>query len=181
MASFDSDRLSLDLATAIQEDAYRLIRSEQQSRILSPEGSRRRGGRYNPANAFGALYLGESEALCRAEIRQHLGNDYSPPPSVRFVCARVRVALDRVLDLTDEATLAELGIERADLMRPKGMDNEGYRLPQRIAVAAKEAGFEAIKAPSVTSQGHNLAILLDDPQADRRVELEEFAPANWED
>ena len=181
MAPFDLDRLSLDLASSIDDDAYRLVRAEHQSRILSPEGSRRHGGRYNPSDAFGALYLGESEALCRAEIRQHLGRDYTPPAAVRFLSARVRVRLERVLDLTNGATLAELGIERADLMRPKGTHGAGYRLTQQIAVAAKEAGFEAIKAPSVTSQGYVLAILLDDPEADRRVALGRIEPANWKD
>ncbi|MHB1138827.1 MAG: RES family NAD+ phosphorylase, partial [Microthrixaceae bacterium] len=60
--------------------------------------------------------------------------------------------LDKVLDLTDTATLSALGVASSDLVR------EDHRFTQEIGEAAHEHGIQAIRSPSATGVDHVLAI-----------------------
>lgn len=117
------------------------------------EGSLLYGGRYNPPSEFGALYCGSSSEICWAELEnKHEG----PLRRSAFRVVRVAVRLQRVLDLTERAVQAMLGVTSPDLTR-----RAEYTLTQAIARAAREAGFEAILAPSSTGTGAILAIFAD--------------------
>jgi RES domain-containing protein len=118
---------------------------------LSIEGSLRHGGRYNPLGAFGALYCGESPAVCAAEIgKRAAGQRVSP-----YRLARVRVKLHRVLDLTDPTTLAALNL------RPEDVLGADWQPTQRLAAQVRAAGFEGLLAPSAAGPGRNLIIFPD--------------------
>jgi RES domain-containing protein len=65
---------------------------------------------------------------------------------------RIRVNLNRVLDLTDSTTLSILGLETADLIR------DDYQLTNEIGEAAFEQRFQAILAPSATGVDRVLAV-----------------------
>ena len=93
---------------------YRIVARHLRDRVLSPEGSERHGGRYNPKGAYGALYCGETLAVCRAEVRKATAGRTLGP----FVLASVRVNLRRVLDLTDHALLDLLDVRPEDLLGP---------------------------------------------------------------
>lgn len=64
----------------------------------------------------------------------------------------VATQLDGVLDLTDAAVLAELGLSPQDLVR----DDHG--LTQEVGEAAHERGIQALKSPSATGVGEVLAV-----------------------
>lgn len=88
-------------ARPLRGQVYRLVAQPFRDRVLSPEGSERYGGRYNPKGAFGALYCGETPAVCVAEVRKATAGRKLGP----FVLASVTVTLQRVLDLTEPAVL----------------------------------------------------------------------------
>ena len=155
---------------------FRLVPERYKEEALSTVGSLQYGGRYNPPREFGVLYLGEDEEVCWAEIQRRAGS----PEFLRqpWVCAEVRVELERVLDLTDGEVLRDLGIEQDDLLISTGDEAEDYRLTRELARAAREAGFEALKVRSVTSRGVNLVVFTDKLSESSRVELLELRPAD---
>lgn len=179
MAPFHPARLDEVEPVSLERGAYRIVHRKHRARLLSTEGSRRHGGRYNPKGEFGVLYLGESEMVCRAEIRQQVG-DPSWLHSGEWICGVLRLSLERVLDLTDEATLEALGVEKRELMEPRGPEMEGYRLTQALARRARAAGFEALKVPSVTSEGANLVVFVENLADEAQLERVETRSVKFE-
>lgn len=76
----------------------------------SDQGALEHGGRYNPRREYGALYLSESPAACRAEMLRR------PGVRVRYWHARIKVRVAKALDLTDPSTRDKLCILREDLV-----------------------------------------------------------------
>ena len=65
------------------------------------------------------------------------------------------VSLARVLDLTDPAVRDTWGISLADLA------SDDYTRCQTVARQARRDGYEAVRYPSATGDGENLAIFMD--------------------
>lgn len=86
--------------------------------------------------------------LTRQAERQGLDVDALLPRELLEISAD----LDKVLDLTDTATLDALGIAPPDLVR------EDHRFTQEIGEAAHEHAFQAIRSPSATGVDLVLAI-----------------------
>lgn len=119
----------------------------------SGDGARRLGGRFNPPHSFPVLYLCLTRPCVVAELtrqaeRQGLDVDALLPRELFEISAD----LDKVLDLTDAATLEALGIAPPDLVR------EDHRFTQEIGEAAHEHAFQAVRSPSATGVDHVLAI-----------------------
>jgi RES domain-containing protein len=119
----------------------------------SGDGARRLGGRFNPPQSFPVLYLCLTRPCVIAELtrqaeRQGLSVDALLPRELFEFSAD----LDKVLDLTDAATLNALGVASSDLVR------EDHRFTQDIGEAAHEHGFQAIRSPSATGVDHVLVI-----------------------
>ncbi len=86
---------------------------------LSGEGSRIHGGRFNPPGSFPVLYLCESRPCAVAELqrlgqRQAIGVEGLLPR----VLYRYEIALDRVLDLTDDQVCTHVGLGQDVLTGP---------------------------------------------------------------
>lgn len=111
----------------------------------SGEGARRFGGRFNPRRSFPAIYLCETQACVSAEIRRQATRQ---GVSVAALLPReiwsLEVHLDRVLDLTDPATLTKISVGPADLTR------DDWTLTQEIGELAFEHRFQAIRSQSAT-------------------------------
>lgn len=119
----------------------------------SGDGARRLGGRFNPPHSFPVLYLCLTRPCVVAELtgqaeRQGLAVDALLPREL----FEISTDLDKVLDLTDTATLDALGIAPPDLTR------EDHRFTQEIGEAAHEHAFQAVRSPSATGVDHVLAI-----------------------
>lgn len=130
----------------------------------SDQGALEHGGRYNPRREFGALYLSESAAACRAEMQRR------PGVRVRYWEARITVRVIRALDLTDPAVQATLGLLQEDLV------SDDWALTQDVGRAARRAGFDALIVPSAAGNHRNLVVfkdLLSDDETAKteRVEL----------
>lgn len=113
-----------------------------------------RGWRFNPKKEFGVLYLSISEHCCgleRARQSRGSGGNFQP-----LVVGEFKVSIKRCLDLTSVEVLKTISIERNELL------TEDLVLPQSIAREARNAGFEAILAPSAASEEcQNLVVFKD--------------------
>jgi len=135
-SSLDPEKLLRIRPSSIEGRFFRLVPEKYQAEALSIAGSLQYGGRYNPPREFGALYLGEDEGVCWAEIRRRAGSpEFLREPRV---LAEVEVELERVLDLADEEVLRELGIEEDDLLKATGDEVEDYHLTRELARLARE-------------------------------------------
>lgn len=107
------------------------------------------GGRYNPPEQFDAIYLGESPHACRAEVARR------GAPKAPMVLSVFEVMLSRVCDLTDAEIRDRLGLQANDFVQ------DDWSLTQEVATAVRDAGFEAILAPSAAGPYVNLIIFKD--------------------
>lgn len=151
MPSLDPRALGQLSGSALSAIAYR-----NQAKGFDPrsgDGARRLGGRFNPPHSFPVLYLCLTRPCVVAELtrqaeRQGLDVDALLPRELFEISAD----LDKVLDLTDTATLDALGITPSDLVR------EDPRFTQEIGEAAHEHALQAIRSPSATGVDNVLAI-----------------------
>jgi len=146
---------------AFQETVYRVL--VRRFSPLSLEGSITFGGRYNPPYQFPALYCGFTPEICWSEIEKKIEG---PIDRSRFKMTAIRVRLQKVLDLTDSKVLSALGIKPELLIHPTD-----HVLTRQIAILAREAGFEAILAPSSAGPEHILAIFSDRLSSKSKVEI----------
>ena len=131
--------------------------------LLSGEGVRRYGGRWNAAGSFAAVYASLTPETAVAEALAH-SRHYGIPDA--DVLPRVLVALDASLaalaDLTDGGARRILRVSRRRLCgEPWRRAAEAGReaLTQAIGRAAFEAGLEALLVPSAASRaGANLVV-----------------------
>lgn len=156
---------------------FRLVHQRYRDGLLSTQGSLKYGGRYNPPGAFGALYLADSEALAQTEVLRAVG-DPSALAAV-FVCGEIRVRLQRVLDLTDPQVLKALGIERTMLLADTDDRQRDHAFTRQLGQLARAAGFEALKVPSVTSQGANLVVFPENLSAPDQLDLRQIRDIEW--
>jgi RES domain-containing protein len=128
--------------------------------ILSGEGARQHGGRWNPPG-LGALYgsLTESTALaeCKANDRYYGVNNRSP----RLLVA-IEAQLNWVLDLTNPATrrllkvtLAELGSEDWRKLQNAGKESFTQAIGRAVAVVG---GSGLLARSAAIPQGMNVVI-----------------------
>lgn len=130
---------------------YRMVRTEDADAVLSAGPSFTYGGRYNKAGEFGALYLGESPAVCEQEkLKQVAGRPDLLPPQV---IGAVEVDIRDTLDLTDASNQKALGVDPAQLT-----DALDLTLPRALAEAARALGINALLVPSAAAAGKNLVV-----------------------
>jgi len=81
---------------------------------LSPAYSRERGGRWNPPDSFGVLYLNGTIELARAQVRRKLEPRGIHPedldPAAGPVLVQTEVPKKRFVDAVSEAGLTSLGL-----------------------------------------------------------------------
>jgi RES domain-containing protein len=120
---------------------------------MSGDGARIRGGRFNPPNSFSVLYLCTTRPCTVAEL-QNLGRRLliGVEGLLPRVLYRYEISLDRVLDLTSQATLDHLGVTE---MQITGLD---LTTPREIGVAAHDNGSQAIRALSATGVDQVIAV-----------------------
>jgi len=152
MVNLSLEELSKIKLVSLSKVFFRLVALKHAEEILSSQGSLKYGGRYNPAKKFGALYLGESENVCKAEKSIMV----KPDSSDSQVLGKIRVSLKKVLDLTNINNLKKLGLKKEDLIYKKS--EGGWNLTCQIAHLAYQMGIEAILAPSSTGKGNNLIV-----------------------
>ena len=141
-------------AVALSGTAVRLVdeRWSGPEAVVSGEGARLHGGRYNPPGSFRAVYLTENALTGLREVTYPLsaGGRFSVPGARRMVVVPVAFRLTRVLDLCDFRVRIALGTDRDELLQPVGLwEVRGERAPtQVLGEVVYRAGWSGIKFPS---------------------------------
>lgn len=147
---------------------HRFVAEAYKDAADSDLGALEHGGRYNPRREFGALYLSESPAACRAELQRR------PGVRVRYWHARIRVRVARALDLTDPHTREKLHVSLDDLT------SDNWELTHDLGRVARRAGFDGLIVPSAAGDHRNLVVfkdLLTEGEAARTEGVEPAPPA----
>jgi hypothetical protein len=84
---------------------------------------------------------------------RHFLDEGVDPFEIRRRVGRVTVQALRVLDLTDPGVLAILDLTVADLV------GDDYSMSQQLAVAALDAGFDGMLAPSAALPGRRTLVV----------------------
>jgi RES domain-containing protein len=133
---------------------YRAVQSRhsRSKDIISGEGSRLHGARWNPPHVFRAVYgnLDPASALMEAlALQRYYGVD--PAQALPLVVAACEADLECLLDLTDPAVLSEFGVS-VDQMAVEDWRklnaNREEALTQAIGRAAAGEGVEGLLVPS---------------------------------
>lgn len=157
--------------------AYRLIPAQFAGTALSSIGSFRRGGRYNPKEAFEALYLADTPLTALQEINLIKVTDEAilgVKSSPRLLLS-VEVTLSAVLDMTVPQTQEFLNTNMQELTGSwLAMNAAGRLAPTQVlgAAAYGQGTIEALRVPSAQdSQATNLVILPERLQQGSRVRV----------
>jgi RES domain-containing protein len=149
--------------------AYRVIAEQYRDSPLSAIGSVRAGGRYNAPNTFSVLYCADSQLTALLEIEALFNTadgQLKGAPRNPDLVLTLRCELARVLDLTDERLLRELGATRDELINltPSRfiLNARGEETPTQAlgAACSFSGGISALKVPSAANHhGYCLDIL----------------------
>jgi RES domain-containing protein len=118
--------------------------------------TQRVGYRFNPPGEFGAIYLALDEDTAKRELRRLAAHNRQPLSELMpRVMITARVHLQCVLDLRDERQRKRYGITLEEI----GAGD--WSACQAVARLARAEGYEAVRFPSATGAGENLALFLD--------------------
>jgi RES domain-containing protein len=120
--------------------------------LLTGEGSRKNGGRWNPPSSFATVYTAFSDATALAEAKaNHVYYGLDPADALPRVIVAVNLKLAKVLDLTDGIVRKSLAIS-ATRMRDDDWRASNRRgaesLTQAIGRAAYQSSLEALIVPA---------------------------------
>ncbi|HEX2202461.1 MAG TPA: RES family NAD+ phosphorylase [Longimicrobium sp.] len=122
--------------------------------------------RFNPLGEFGVLYVALSERTAHAElVRQADRRGVAVEKMAPRVMLLLDVRLSRVLDLTDGQVREAWDVTLDELA------SDDYQKCQEVARVARREGYEAIRYPSATGEGENLAIFFDHLRTGSAVEV----------
>lgn len=151
--------------------ASRVVNLKYSETALSAIGSFKRGGRYNPKNAFEVLYIADSllTALCEVQAIVPAGTqfitNYNGPPRVIFY---IHYSLSAVLDLTNTFNQCALGTSLQELTGawiPYSVQDQISPTQELGATVYGLMNIEALKVPSAQNSqdpyAYNLAVFPD--------------------
>lgn len=141
---------------------YRAIFHTRRTSILEMDGAFLYGGRYNPPERFGALYLADSREGCAAELARR------PAAPQGYLAGKIRVTLHGLCDLTDPELLAELDVTVEQLK------TDDWTETQLLGTLVRDAGFEGMIVPSAAGEFNNLVIFMDQLDNSSAIELEDI-------
>lgn len=130
--------------------------------FLSGAGAARTGGRWNPPG-LPAIYASLDVITATREAYQNFVNFGFPMTAISpRVTAGARATLSKMLDLTDETVLSQIGFSTADLVEEEWQaiqDGGEESWTQAIGRGCQQAGFEGLLAVSAQNEdGKNIVI-----------------------
>lgn len=136
-------------SVSFSDSVYRVVPEALRDKILSTEGNRYYPGRYHIAGETGILYTSLERNLAIRELGRHAAR-----ASLQggLAAGKIKVKLQKVLDLTQAAVLVKLGLSKESLVSP------GCSITQAVSHQARKAGFQGLLVPSATGSGVNLVI-----------------------
>jgi hypothetical protein len=124
-------------------------------------------GRYHRVGGTRTWYGSSSEDAAWAEFFRHYAEQDIDPFEVIRRIGTVRFEGLVVLDVTDTEVRSPLGLTEDDLVA------DDYAICQRLADRARQAGFEAILAPSAGLHGAATLAIFGDGVFRRRVAVDD--------
>jgi len=127
--------------------------------LLTGEGSRQHGGRWNPRLSFATVYASFSDATALAEAKaNHVYYHLNPADALPRTIVAIDVNLSKVLDLTDGAIRRTLGVSVTRMRNDdwRALNRRGDEsLTQATGRAAYQSGLEGLIVPACDA-GKNL-------------------------
>jgi len=134
---------------------YRAI-SKEYADPLSTGGSKKVSGRWHIKGEFNALYLSGSKKVCIEELKRRV--DDETIIEGLFNIFEIEINVSKILDLTSKENLKILEVDENDLLSGSVYELNEVDLPNNLAKAAYELGFEGILVKSATSAGNNIVL-----------------------
>lgn len=165
---------------SLQEEAgvaYRIIHAKYADSALSSIGSLKFGGRYNPPQAFEALYLASNPVIALQEVNAVIQTasgllGVKGPPRILL---SVDYKLQAILDICAPDTQSVLEITLGELIAPwRAVNAQGHlALTQVLGTAVYDLqSVEALKAPSARDPNtHNIIVFVDRLRADSALRV----------
>ena len=149
-------------------DTWRVVRSRR-----DPMRGSTANGRWGAAGEFEVLYTACERDGALAELGYRMSLEPIWPSKLGHDAHRIGVELDRVLDLTDFAFLARLGIDESRY------EGHRYEVEQAVSAAARFLEYQAILVPNARYPGNNLVVYADIHGALNGLDLAEGEPVDW--
>lgn len=147
---------------------FRVVPEALRDKILSTEGNRYYPGRYHLAGEAGILYTSLERDVAVQELDRHASRSNLQGG---LAAGKIKVRLQKVLDLTEETNLWKLGLSKEALVSPD------LTLTQAVSLQTRKAGFQGILVPSATGSGVNLVIFENSLGEGCLIEVEEVSAA----
>lgn len=157
--------ISSSASVSFSNSVYRVVPEAFHDRILSTEGNRYYPGRYHIAGETGILYTSFDRDAAMRELGRHASRSHLQGG---LAVAKIRVKLQKVLDLTRTAVLAKLGLSKDALVA------SDCSITQAISMLARKAGFQGLLVPSATGSGVNLVVFENNLAAECLIEVKEI-------
>jgi RES domain-containing protein len=132
-------------------------------KAYDPARANTRGARWNPAGVA-AVYASLERDTAVAEAEYAISSQPVRPRASRSLY-RIRIGLERVVDLSDRSTLASLGVGASEL---EDMDQNPCRA---IGGAAHWLDRDGLLVPSARADGTNLVVFPDRSNVDAPFEV----------
>ncbi len=123
---------------------------------LDAKGSKISSGRWHIRGNFDAIYTSENELTCDEELKRRIDDDIISRD--KFKTYKLTVKLTKILDLTNKSNLIILEVEESDLLSGNIEITKKIDIPNQLAEAAYNLGFEGILVKSATKKGNNIVL-----------------------
>jgi RES domain-containing protein len=138
-----ASRLEIPVVTVERRHFWRCVPQQFVHTILEAGPSFTHERRYSIRGEFGALYFSASKELALEEVFSRAGAD-----GEAIACVAFQVTAERVADLTQAATRTRMGVQLADLLRPR-ISGDAYAAPQSVARRVYGNKLHGLLAPSI--------------------------------
>ncbi len=134
---------------------YRAI-ARQYNDPLSTKGNEKVSGRWHIKGLFNSLYLCESKKVCIEELKRKVDDEIIIENL--FNVFEMEINFSLILDLTSQENLKILETTEDELLAGSVYRPDEIILPNNLARAAYESGFEGILVKSATMAGNNIIL-----------------------
>ena len=143
---------------------YRCVETSFAHEIVSGEGARTHGARWNPIGSFRAVYLSDApETALQEYLARARRMKWPDHKSLPMVMAGVEISVRRILDLrTPEAAAVVEPLLKAERQHWRAIQSRREAVSQAIGRAARESGLQGLLATSQQVKGGFNLVLFPD-------------------
>ena len=143
---------------------YRCVETSFAHEIISGEGARTHGARWNPVGSFRTVYLSDTpESALQEYLARARRMKWPDHQSLPMVMAGVEVNVRRILNLQEPEVAAVMEpLLKAERQHWRSIQSRCEAVSQAVGRAARETGLQGLLAPSQqVKAGLNLVLFPD--------------------